>query len=176
MASPSGQTCVDNTDGRRLDVEAQLDNPVRLHIREQNIFEEALRQRRLAGDIFFLLNLLSSLIAVEVAIDQFPLFLVYAGSDCSSKWTKFLDPAASDAQRSERFSNRLSEALGVTEAEVAEGRALLESGKWSMLDVAAALDDILVEGCTSGRHTLQLPLGAPECMYFLTSATKMASL
>ena len=88
-----------------------------------------------------MLHLVDSLLATEITIEQFPFFYQYAGLDCSKDWSSYLGrPLDCTA---EVLTSRLSEALGVTAAEIAGAHGRLECGEWSILNVLAALGDLL---------------------------------
>ena len=119
----------DNLDGMRQDAQANLYNPVlESHLEEQKR-SAACEQRIRYGDIFLLLHLLEPLgVEVDSAIREFPEFYLYAGFDCTHKWSTFLG----DIPRRKAMAMRLQEALGITKEEIESCREKVKSKQWSI--------------------------------------------
>ena len=135
-----GRTFADNTDGSRRDAQANQCNPVE---RERVMLEKlhaAKRDRRTYGNIFLLLQLLDAYVDIRSIITELPAFFDYVGDDCSCRWSTYLR----DADRPSCMFDRLSEALGIAEAEVDQGRRYLESGHWTLAQVAHELEGLLL--------------------------------
>ena len=131
----------DNQDGTRQDLQANLHNPVAQSQMEHEKREKACMQRFVYGNIFLLLHLMDSGIKVEEAIHNLPNLYFYAGFDCTLRWATYLR----DEPRRQTMAARLKEAFGVTEQEIDTCRQKVRSKQWSLAQVAAALEILLLD-------------------------------
>ena len=86
----SKRVAIDNNDGTRQDAQANLYNPVLESLLEEKKRADACEQRVRHGDIFLLLHLLDPLLIVDTAIRKLETFYLYAGFDCTHRWSNFL--------------------------------------------------------------------------------------
>ena len=97
-----------------------------------------LRQR--CGHIFLLVQLLDQWVDVNAVFAELPIFYTYAGFDCSAKWATYLR----DAERPSCLAGRLRECLGVTQEEITTAQKYVAQGEWTLAQVAAVLDELMV--------------------------------
>ena len=132
----------DNADGARQDAQSNQYNVVLASLEERRQRHQALKSRVLYGHVLSLVLTLEPLLKIDDdLLYHFPMVFFYSGFDCSRKWSRYLG----DEERPACIRRRLSEALGVTEEEVAVGKSKLESHDWSRQGVAAALGEYLAE-------------------------------
>jgi hypothetical protein len=111
---------------------------------------QARKDRRRYGNIFLLLQLLAPFVGGRSIIAELPAFYDYAGDDCARRWSTYLG----DPSRPSCMFDRLSKALGVTADEIETARCHLESGEWTLAQVAQQLDEDLL-GALAAPASLQ---------------------
>ena len=77
-------------------------------------------------------------------------FYLYAGFDCTSKWSTYLG----DAPRRKVMILRLQEAFGVEDEEIQACRDRLARDEWTLLHVAKALEYCLLGDHAHALHTV----------------------
>ena len=106
----SKRVAIDNNDGTRQDAQANLYNPVLESLLEEKKRADACEQRKRHGDIFLLLHLLDPLLIVDTAIRKLETFYLYAGFDCTHRWSNFLG----DVSRSYLYGCQYRLAIAIT--------------------------------------------------------------
>ena len=117
----------DNNDGSRQDNQSDQHHVVANSLRERSERQQSLVNRVLYGDALLLVLLLEPFLDIDASLQEFPWAFTYSGCDCSHKWSAYLG----EPQRCSLLRGRLSEALGVTEAEVAAGKDKIQNGVWT---------------------------------------------
>ena len=112
---------------------------------------EARKDRRRHGIFFLLLQLLAPFVDGRSIIAELPAFYDYAGDDCARRWSTYLGGPS----RPSCMFDRLSDALGVTADEIETARCHLESGEWTLAQVAQQLDEDLL-GAIAAPASLQI--------------------
>ena len=115
----------DNADSSRQDPQSLLYLPFARNTAEQKQLETAAVKRFEDGCLLLLMHLLDSEVDVDALWKDFPDCFCYVGLDCREDWAQYLH----EVSRASCVRSRLAEALGVTQGEVEDAKAILNKQK-----------------------------------------------
>ena len=150
LRSCRARESADNTDGSRRDAQSNQCNPLLGESKMHETLKQARKDRHHYGNVFLLLQLLTPFLDGKSIIAELPAFYDYAGDDCACRWSTYLG----DASRPSCMFDRLSEALGVTAYEIESAQHHIDSGDWTLAQIAQQLDTHLL-GLAEAPASLQ---------------------